>query len=277
MKKIAVVYHKNCTDGFSAAWAAWLTFGTKADYIPVVHQEPPPEGLKNKEIYLVDFCYKETTIKRLIGENKRVTALDHHAMCEKAVHLTNKGVFDNTHSGAIIAWNYFHPKKSVPAFLKYVEDNDLWHHKLPHSKAMTAYMRTVPQSFNAWNKLARETKIAAGRKKCFEKGRLLLTQEMQLVERLVRENAQTVEFEGHKALAVNAPYFRDNIGELLCKTLPPFGIIWDNRKGKTVVSLRSDGTFDVASLAAQFGGGGHKSAAGFTLPEGKPIPWKVLA
>lgn len=277
MKKIVVLYHKNCTDGFSAAWAVWLALGTRADYIPVMHQEPPPEGLQDKEIYLVDFCYKEEVIQRLIKDNKKVTALDHHAMCEEAVHLTTNGIFDNNHSGAIIAWQYFHPKKSAPMLLKYVEDNDLWRHKLPQSKAMTAYLRTIPHNFKTWSKLAKETETAMGRKACWQKGCLLLTQELQLVERMVKENAQTVELRGHKVLAVNSPYFRDNIGELLCKTLPPFGIIWDERKGKIVVSLRSNGTFDVAALAAHYGGGGHKSAAGFTLPINEPVPWKVIS
>ena len=100
---------------------------------------------------------------------------------------------------------------------------------------------------------------------------------MQLVERLVTENAEFVELRGHKALAVNSPFFRDNIGHALCTKFPPFGIIWDKRKGKTVVSLRSDGTFDVAALAMHYGGGGHAAAAGFTIPEGKPVPWKVLS
>jgi phosphoesterase RecJ-like protein len=31
------------------------------------------------------------------------------------------------------------------------------------------------------------------------------------------------------------------------------------------VSLRSDGTVDVAAIAASFGGGGHSSAAGFSI------------
>jgi phosphoesterase RecJ-like protein len=31
------------------------------------------------------------------------------------------------------------------------------------------------------------------------------------------------------------------------------------------VSLRSDGTVDVAALAGAFGGGGHHSAAGFQI------------
>ncbi len=277
MKNTVVLYHKNCTDGFSAAWATWLTFGKKADYIPVMHQEALPEGLEGKEVYLVDFCYRVDTMDELLKRAKRVTALDHHAMCEADVLRTEGGVFDNNRSGSVIAWQYFHPKKKVPLFLKYVEDNDLWRHKLPQSKAMTAYLRTVPFDFKTWNKLEKEIATAAGRKKCFEKGNLLLDQEMKLVDRLVRENAEFVELRGHKALAVNSPFFRDNIGHALCTAFPPFGIIWDERKGKTVVSLRSNGHFDVAALAMHYGGGGHKSAAGFSIPHGTPVPWKVLS
>jgi phosphoesterase RecJ-like protein len=36
-------------------------------------------------------------------------------------------------------------------------------------------------------------------------------------------------------------------------------------KPRCHVSLRSDGTIDVATIAAQFGGGGHPSAAGFNI------------
>jgi phosphoesterase RecJ-like protein len=37
------------------------------------------------------------------------------------------------------------------------------------------------------------------------------------------------------------------------------------------VSLRSDGTIDVAAIAAQFGGGGHASAAGFNMNSPPPV------
>lgn len=37
------------------------------------------------------------------------------------------------------------------------------------------------------------------------------------------------------------------------------------------VSLRSKRYVDVAKIAASFGGGGHKRAAGFSLPEGTNI------
>ena len=38
-----------------------------------------------------------------------------------------------------------------------------------------------------------------------------------------------------------------------------------NKLRKFHVSLRSDGTVDVAAIAGAFGGGGHSSAAGFQV------------
>ena len=38
-----------------------------------------------------------------------------------------------------------------------------------------------------------------------------------------------------------------------------------NGKGRYHVSMRSDGTVDVSEIASFFGGGGHVSAAGFTI------------
>lgn len=276
MKDTVVLYHKHCTDGFSAAWAAWKKFGAKADYIGVAHQEPIPEGIVGKRVYLVDFCYNEAPMRKLISDNKEVTALDHHGMCEPLVKMTSGGVFDNDRSGAMIAWNYFHPKAKAPMLLRYVEDNDLWRFKLPNSQAITAWLRLAEFDFKKWSALARTLDDAAERKKCVAKGQLLLDNEMRIVRRLVGENAQTVVFEGHTVLAVNSPTFRDHIGDMLRKSMPPFGIIWDRRKGKTVVSLRGDGKTDVAEIAKRHGGGGHKASAGFTLKPDAPLPWKLV-
>ena len=38
--------------------------------------------------------------------------------------------------------------------------------------------------------------------------------------------------------------------------------------GQFHISLRSDGTVDVAAIAASFGGGGHTTAAGFEVQSG---------
>jgi len=43
-------------------------------------------------------------------------------------------------------------------------------------------------------------------------------------------------------------------------------MIWRQLEGRIKISLRSSGDYDVALLAAKFGGGGHRNAAAFTLP-----------
>ena len=47
-KNIVVLYHNDCTDGFSAAWAAWRKLGSKADYIGIDPGSKPIEGLNKK-------------------------------------------------------------------------------------------------------------------------------------------------------------------------------------------------------------------------------------
>ena len=48
-KKIIVFYHKDCLDGFGAAWSAWKKFGNRAEYA-AVSPYAIPEDLKGKQI-----------------------------------------------------------------------------------------------------------------------------------------------------------------------------------------------------------------------------------
>jgi phosphoesterase RecJ-like protein len=45
-------------------------------------------------------------------------------------------------------------------------------------------------------------------------------------------------------------------------------VVKQQRDGRFKVSLRSRGAHDVARVAASFGGGGHRLAAGYTSPHG---------
>jgi oligoribonuclease NrnB/cAMP/cGMP phosphodiesterase (DHH superfamily) len=277
MKDTLVLYHKNCSDGFGAAWAAWKKLGNGADYLPVQHQYPPPEAARGRTVYLLDFCYDETTTKELIARNARVVIIDHHAMREPAIRLAAEHVFDNGHSGAVLAWRYFHPDAPPPRLLLYVEDQDLWRFAMAETKALNEYMELLPFDFEAWNTLAHDAESAEGMRAICEKGALLLQFQMQKVDRLAAENAQTVLFEGIKTRAVNSPNFRNYLGHALYSAFPPIAIVWDEHADKIVVSLRSNGTINVAELAKRYGGGGHKAAAGFSLPLGTEKPWKILS
>ena len=37
------IYHGNCADGFTAAWAVHRRFGNDWDYHAGVYQDPPPD------------------------------------------------------------------------------------------------------------------------------------------------------------------------------------------------------------------------------------------
>lgn len=275
MKDIVVLYHANCTDGFGAAFAAWKKFGDKATYLPVEHQVPPPEGLKDKAIYMVDFCYKAPVLKKFTKANRGVVVLDHHIGAKDDMKEATSYVFQNDHSGSVIAWKYFHPDKKIPRLLLHIEDTDLWRFKLPHTKEVSAALELVPFDFKTWDKIAKSCESPKARKKFIEKGENIREYQMAVVKRMVLK-AQEAAFEGYRTLVANSPILASEIGHTLVMKKPPIAIVWSADRKRINVSLRSDGTVDVSVLAKKYGGGGHRAASGFALPVTGKFPWKSI-
>lgn len=271
-----MIYHGDCTDGRSGAWAAWKKFGDRAEYISFQHHDPVPTGLKNKEIYMIDFTFSAEILKKLIKENKRVTSIDHHVSRQKETAMTYQPSYAVNNSGAVLAWKYFHLKKPVPRLLRHVEDMDLWKFKVPRTKEVFLFLDLFDFSFKVWDKLVSDFENPVLRKKYIEQGGLLLRHQNKQVARLVEENAELVEFEGYKTYAVNSAMFASELGHALYERLPPIGIVWRQKPGAKVFSLRSDGSADVAKLAEKYGGGGHKAASGFNLPSDAQLPWIAI-
>src|SRR3989338_4764503 len=141
MSKKIILYHNHCDDGFGAAWAAWKKFGAKARYIGVSYSEPLPKGLKGKDVYILDFCYSPQEIKELLIITNRLVLIDHHISNEKAVKIAPEHIFDATeHSGAYLAWKYFHPTIKIPRLIKYINDVDLWEWKLSYSHELSSFI-----------------------------------------------------------------------------------------------------------------------------------------
>jgi uncharacterized protein len=277
MKKIVVLYHSNCPDGFSAAWSAWKKFGSRADYIPVKPLKLPQKTIKSKEIYVLDSSLNPDDLKRLLRSNKSVTIIDHHISNKKDVEKAPDYVFDIKHSGAVLAWKYFHPKKKIPKLLQYVEEGDLWKFRSPNIHLLLAYVHSLPYDFKTWEKLNRDMGNAAGRKKYINLGKIISDYNAIIVKNVV-EKAELVRFGKYKALAANHSLrkFTSEIGHELYRRKPPLSIIWYAGREGIKVSLRSNGKVDVSKLAVKYGGGGHKGSAGFTLPRNAKLPWKVL-
>lgn len=280
MKKIVVLYHANCPDGFGAAWAAWKKFGGKAEYIGI----RPDQGknqlsgllLKDRDIYFLDVSASGEVLRGLVKQNKSVTVIDHHLSNRDVVQHASRFLFDLHHSGAVLAWQYFFPHKTVPWLLRYLQEMDLWKFRLPNTMEIITWLGLFPFEFKAWDTLVKSVEKTVFRKRVIAEGKLLLKYEDRLITRILKY-AQEVQFRGYRARAVNSPQFQSQIGHLLIDKKHPVGIVWSVASDGIKFSLRSNGKVDVSRLAKQFpGGGGHKRAAGFSLPLNKKFPWKVL-
>lgn len=271
MKQIVILYHADCSDGLGAAWAAWKKFGVRASYIPIGNQSPPPKGLIGKEIYTVDYAFPKEITKRLIKDNKRVTAIDHHVSNKSTVALTHKPLFALRHSGATLTWKYFHPKLRTPLYLKYIEDADLWKLKMPHAKEFVAARPLHPGDIKGVDLFVKKFEKAIFRRKFFESGKFLLKYQTALLYDILK-NVEKVRFRGVRALAVNSPVFTDELATKMYKK-EPMAIVWHEKRNSKKVSLRSDGSVDVSKIAAKYSGGGHKRAAAFKLPKNSKLPW----
>ncbi len=272
-RDIVVFYHADCTDGFTSAWVAWKKFGDTAEYIASFHDDEPV-FLEGKEIYTIDITFPEVVTMRLMKDNKRVTAIDHHISTKETTLITHKPSFSLDHSGSTLAWKYFFPDDQIPQFLLNVEDRDLWRKKIPSSPVLYAYLDLFDFNFEIWDKLIKDFEVLDKRNKILETGQLLLKYEEKRMDRHINKNAMLVVFEGHKTYAINESGYASQIGERLSEVLPPISIIWrQNKNGLIIVSLRGSGDVDVSELAKKYGGGGHKNSAAFRLNSLTEIPW----
>jgi uncharacterized protein len=252
-----VLYHAECSDGFGAAWAIWKRFPA-ARFVPVKHGHPPPEGLHSQRVVIVDFSYARPILEALAAETKALLVLDHHITAEQALAGLPYTYFDQSKSGAVLAWEWAHGN-AAPWLLNYIQDKDLWKWALPGSREINAALASYPFDFKLWDEFSQST--------LEQEGRAILRYEQELVGKLSAQ-AVLVEFQGQVVPSVHSAILTSQIGERLSPH-HPFCVIWHDRDGRRFFSMRSreDGS-DVGAIAASFGGGGHTHAAGFSVPLG---------
>jgi oligoribonuclease NrnB/cAMP/cGMP phosphodiesterase (DHH superfamily) len=275
-KDTIILYHSNCPDGFASAFSAYKKFGDNATYLPVKHGQPAPEGLAGKEIYIIDFSYSKETLLSIEKEARSLVILDHHKSAEEAVRATKQHVFDLDHSGAGLAWRYFHPNATIPKLISYVEEGDLYRFSLPHVWEILKTIYATPFTFSDWDKVMKDLEDEKIFKEYVERGAHYV-EYFQILSRVISEQRSLVQFEGTETYAVNAPrIFASELANQFAKEKAPLGIVWYVQDGIRHISLRGDGSIDVSELAQKYGGGGHKSASSFRLKESEPLPWTLI-
>ncbi len=281
LKNIVIIYHADCRDGFGAAYAAWKKFGETASYLPWRDHTVAPEGLTDKEIYIVDFSFVRSTIEVLIAENKSVVVIDHHQTAEADVVAYPQNVFDNNHSGCVLAWQYFHPGTEVPELLYYIEDHDLWRFALTENREYNVALGQYEVSFEVWDALIEELKNENQKINFIAKGALIAKFEDKLIATIMKTRERVL-FEGNEVWAINAErIYRSILGNKLAELNEAegniaIGIVYYHSHGRVNISLRSRGDVDVAALAEKYGGGGHKRAAGIEVASFAELPFTFI-
>lgn len=268
---IYVLYHANCYDGLTAAWAAHKKHGDRCQYIPVTYGSAPPEIEDNAMVFIVDFSYPRET---LLALQKRcdVIVLDHHKTAEVDLAGLDWCHFDMSKSGAMLAWEYFQRDVPPPMLVQYVQDRDLWRFELPFSREVAAWLRSYPMKdadgFFQWD-LA-----ASNLEHCLEdvikEGAGILRFQSVMVDTMAKH--ATLRILGDFIVpVVNATVFFSEVGERMCELDPmaPFSAYYlDRDDERRQWGLRSRGSFDCSAIAKKFGGGGHAGAAGFVTEIG---------
>lgn len=297
MMKPLCIYHGACDDGFAAAWCVRAALGNDIEFYPGVYQkEPPPHAAR--DVILVDFSYKRPVLDAMADKANSILIIDHHKTAAEDLSDLSKpppadtwieaswngtlsrnlrmvALFDMERSGAALAWDYFigdgsalgwsiDEAKKRRDFIEYVQDRDLWRKKLPEGDEFTIALRSYPQDFETWSYL-----IDRGASALIDEGHGIQRYYRLRVEELKR-GAYRASLAGHPIWIANAPYFAASeiAGELCAKEGAAFGACYfEAEGGRFQYSLRSRGDFDVSAVARQFGGGGHKAAAGFSTDQ----------
>lgn len=286
------IYHGGCDDGFGAALAVHQRWGDDVEFIPAGYGNPSPD-CTGKHVLIVDFSYKQDEMRRLASRAASVVVLDHHKTAKSELHPWTLGdenvdlgaklqevaqnlalnqmegvipviaYFCMNKSGARMAWEFCFPGKPVPALIEHIEDRDLWRFAMQDTKAISAALRTYPHDFELW--------------KMFLASTIDLVIEGQAVLRGHEKNVQSMianrywdTLAGSRVPMVNVPYhYASDCCDAMLMAEPdaPFCAAWFRRgDGQLQYSLRSrDDRMDVSEIAKQFGGGGHRNAAGFSV------------
>jgi len=285
MRKSVVLYHANCNDGFAAAYAAWVALGDDAEYVPVKYGDAPPY-VTDKVVYILDFSYDPDVVYAMAEKAYHIVMLDHHKTAmDKWSHLlvtgTNGGmrfrrgnlnvIVDMERSGAQMAWDWFSPGVPRPRIIDHIGDRDLWKFALPGTKAVCAAMSSHEKEFKLWDYLSGYRQHM---ELLTEGGAILRMQARQVADVLAAPlrpvNIELRSPEGlayvETGLAANVRENISEVGNAIAKLSGTFSLTFFIEAGTALCSLRSEGAYDVTPIALNFGGGGHKNAAGFKMP-----------
>lgn len=250
------------------------------------------KAMKPREVYLVDFTCDRASLAEIAGVASKVFIIDHHVDAMTSL-LGLKGDpcwdnlftrFNSDFSGAeLCIQEFFEVKDATPLgspswegsthvfscarrLVAHIGDRDLWRFRDPQTKAATAHLMLFPMTPQGFLEALNEYR--RGPDEFYDVGEAILKYEAGVISRHVYEAVKTDMF-GYRVGVVNATTLVSEIGNALLLGDPGIdvAVMYRVLNETKIFSLRSrKGGVDVSAIARKWGGNGHPSAAGFTLP-----------
>jgi oligoribonuclease NrnB/cAMP/cGMP phosphodiesterase (DHH superfamily) len=272
--RAVIYYHADCLDGFGAYWAAvrWCK-QNNIQYVglPCTYGEAPSLEtiLPTDLVAVVDFSFDADTLLTMSARAGAMVLLDHHDSAIRKLEPRAQELLDAMwveldprHSGAMLAWKFFHRETAAPALINHIEDRDLWKFELPFTKEVCRALFATPQSLEYFDWAVTDTPVLE------RTGALFLKEDAMRIDRIL-QRSYMCELGAHRVPHCNTGELISEVGHALLDMYPlsAFSVSYydvDNTTRKYSLRGRSGGV-NVAKIAEQFGGGGHPAAAGFTI------------
>lgn len=288
-----IVYHKHCLDGITAAAAAYKynkEYNMNYEFIPMDAGKTPEELLSkdNKNILFLDVCPTLDEYHKMLSNSCYVLIIDHHKTAvENFKNHKDKHIFDMNHSGAYLSWDFFYNLIN-DKFVLLIEDRDLWINKYPETKFLFNGLCDLLNHIDDSNsKIPMMLEYMSNYSSIIEKGSLI-EEENNLYVESIWKNGYTSQYKDYKCYVMETKNFNciSDIGSRAYQDPQiDFSIVFypkdhkDPNNNTYCISLRSnkDGkNIDVSQIAKEFGGGGHRNAAGFTMNDNPKNLFKPL-
>jgi len=261
-----ICYHHNDLDGICSA-AIVRKYHPDVKCIPCQYgrEIKIPEEIAD-HIFMVDFSDKYIIEK--FSSLTNFTWIDHHKTAQEDLSdLWNdeniKGTRSTDKAACELTWEYFYPSEATPVPVLYIGDFDMWEFEHVHTKKFFETAQVILDSpvSPSWDKLLSDESNPLV-KEYIDIGSYLVKAKTKRYQ-VSFSNGYDIKWHGYKTRVINTNNDISDAGAYAKERGYDVAIIWYNYKNQIRVGLRCKDEIDVSIIAKQYGGGGHKNAAGF--------------
>lgn len=276
-----IIYHKRDFDGqCSGAIAAYWHKQNNIEYtlLPFDYGEELPTLSDCNKIYMVDVTLQPAEKMIELNTSYNIFVIDHHKSWIESAEFNKIQGAGNIHKAACeLTWEYFFPDIDTPEIVYLLGRYDIWdksdlifwnHDILPFQMGMRLKDVDIQHNLKFWEWFFQHSndETILEIENIIKDGNIILQYQKQQDKKTIDLYSFESEISGYKAICLNNTRFNSMVYESVWDP-EKYDVMfaWVNVQGKRIsCSLYTDKPgIDVSTIAKQFGGGGHKQAAGF--------------